>query len=617
MLEDIKRNEIIELPAELAEKIAAGEVVNRPLSVVKELLENSLDAGAASITIEINNGGKSLIRVTDDGAGIPERQLETAFKRHATSKLRGVEDLGALRTLGFRGEALTSIAAVSRMELISKTRDEKTGAVIRLEGGAVLEKKPAGTADGVTAIVRDLFFNMPARLKFLKSDRAECALITDMASRMALAYPSVRFRFINNGVALFSTPGRGSLMANILTVYGGGIGEGLLPVEASSGGFSVSGYVSHPSKSRSSRRSQVFFINGRAVASRAMERAVAEGYRETLFEGRYPVAVLFLNAPPDRIDVNIHPAKSEVRLDDEDAVTEFVASAIRDAILVKSAIASVPANAGFAAARPSAPAPDSLSLTEGAGAEAGGGQGVPAKDAERPEYTEQLDITNLLSRMRQESEAGVYGNMVMEAPEETPQASKPFEIGAMEPLVTLFSAYITAADSDSFYFIDQHAAHERILYEQLMRQYRDREKLSQLLLAPLVVETPFYGGGDPRACLDMLASMGYEAEEFGPKALNVRAIPSFMSISEAEDFMRCVIDEAPEAVKTGSAAEVEKVVSSACKKAVKANDHLEKAEIRALLAGLERCENPYYCPHGRPVFIRMRKRDIERLFKRT
>jgi DNA mismatch repair protein MutL len=616
------RRDIVELPPDLAEKIAAGEVVSRPLSVVKELLENSIDAGAGTITIEIRDGGKSLIRVTDDGAGIPAGQIETAFRRHATSKLRSPEDLDAISTLGFRGEALTSIAAVSRMELVSKARGEKIGSLIRIEGGRTVERKPVGTADGVTAIVRDLFFNTPARLKFLKSERAEGALIADMASRMALAYPSVRMRLINNGSVLFSTSGRGSLMANILTVYGGGVGEGLLPVEASSDGLSVSGYVSPPSKSRSSRRGQSFFVNGRPVSSRAMERAVSEGYRETLFEGRHPIAFLFLSVPPERVDVNVHPAKSEVRLDDEEAVSAFVAAAVRKAIRVKESVASVPEGATYAvrASAPAAQTGGGAAAGEGAAAATGEGAltAAGAVGAGDPAPAEQIDIKNLLSGMRSESEAARRGDRVMETPGEAyAAAGGGFAIGAIEPLTTLFATYIAGVDGDSLYLIDQHAAHERILYEQLLRQYLGREKATQQLIAPLVAEAPFQGTGEWGECLAMLASMGYEAEEFGPKALRVRAIPAFMSVSEAEGVLAGVLEEAPGTAGAGGGAGAERLISAACKRAVKANDRLADAEIRALLAGLERCENPYSCPHGRPIFIRLRRRDIERMFKRA
>ncbi|MDR3295809.1 MAG: DNA mismatch repair endonuclease MutL [Clostridiales Family XIII bacterium] len=365
---------IVELPPQLAEKIAAGEVVNRPLSVVKELMENSLDAGAASIVAEIRNGGKSLIRITDDGCGIPGDQAETAFLRHATSKIACLADLERVQSLGFRGEALTSIAAVSRLELFTKTREEKAGVLLRMEGGRILEKKPLGTADGTTVIVSDLFFNTPARLKFMKADRAESALIIDLASKLALAYPHVRIRMINNDNVLFSTPGRGDLMTNILTIYGKEIGEGLLPLECRADGFSIRGYVSPPAKSRSSRKNQVFFINGRSVGSKTLERALTEAYRETMFEGRYPVAFLFVDVPAERLDVNIHPAKSEVRFDDEAALEAFAAEAVRGVILAKEAIPSAAVKNPFAFVRPGAPGARDEADGAWAGQDAGAGQ---------------------------------------------------------------------------------------------------------------------------------------------------------------------------------------------------------------------------------------------------
>jgi DNA mismatch repair protein MutL len=581
---------ILELPPHIAEKIAAGEVVTNPASVVKELVENSIDAGAGAITVEIAGGGKSRIRVTDNGAGIPAEQVKTAFLRHATSKLRNISDLDRIATLGFRGEALTSIAAVSRLELYTKTADASAGAMMRIEGGEVVSEKPIGTADGTTVIVSDLFFNTPARLKFMKSDRAESARVIDAVSRLSLCRADIKFRLISNGSVLFSTQGRGDTAANILTVYGADIGKSLLPVHAESGDMSLVGYVSAPASGGvSGRKKHIFFINERSVQSVLIEKALTEAYRETPLVGAVPVAILFLRVPPEHLDVNIHPAKSEVRFDDETALTDFIADAVRNAVRSKEAIPTVkPSEKRIAA---------------------------PVLSDESAQIAPFVDVKYLLSTER-EKHTIPAANMLKEDAEE----SKPFDVAAIMPMGRIFSTYIIGRDDDSFYFIDQHAAHERILYERFMRRYLSREKLCQQLLAPFVTELPHAARAtaaeDEAAMRAFLANLGYEAEDFGSNACKINAVPAFLSLSEAENFLKALLDELPAGAPPQNKAATERVISSACKAAVKSGDKLGDEEIKALISDLAVCENPYACPHGRPVFIRLTKRDVERLFKR-
>ncbi|MDR1247318.1 MAG: DNA mismatch repair endonuclease MutL [Clostridiales Family XIII bacterium] len=590
---------ILELPPHIAEKIAAGEVVTDPASVVKELVENSMDAGASAITVEIGGGGKSLIRVTDNGSGIPAEQVRTAFLRHATSKLRDISDLDRISTLGFRGEALTSIAAVSRLELYTKTAEASAGVVIRIEGGAVISEKPVGTADGTTVIASDIFFNTPARLKFMKSDRVESARVIDAVSRLSLCRADVRFRLINNGAVLFSTQGRGDTAANILTVYGAEIGKTLLPVHAENeDNISIDGYVSAPyTGAGSGRKKHIFFINERSVHSKLIEKALTEAYRETPLIGAVPVAILFLRVPPERLDINIHPAKSEVRFDDEPALTAFITGAVQSAVRSKAALPTVKSSEK----RTAAP-------LEGVGA-----QSAPF-----------VDIKYLLSTER-EKHAAPETNTLMEDAEEIPviekeRVHKPFDVAALIPMGRIFSTYIISRDDDSFYFADQHAAHERVMYERLMRQYLNCEKLCQQLITPLVIELPHAARAtapeDETAMRAFLADLGYEAEDFGSNACKINAVPAFMSLSEAEDFLTGLIDGLPAGSSPRDKAAAGRVISAACKAAVKSGDKLGDAEIAALFSDLAACENPYACPHGRPVFIRLTKRDIERLFKR-
>ena len=326
------------LDKSVSDKIAAGEVIERPISIVKELVENALDAGADSVVIEIKNGGKSYIRITDNGCGIPCEEAETAFLRHATSKIETASDLDAVDTLGFRGEALASIAAVTRTELVTKTADSKTGVRLVLHGGSVIASEQIGCPDGTTIVVTDLFYNTPARLKFMKTDSSESGLIIDFISQMALAYKNVKFRLINNGKILFSTLGDGNRLNTILRVYNDVDARNMVPVSYSEGGLQIEGNISTPAFSKTTRGSQIYFVNGRVVSSKVIERGVTAGYKERLFEGRYPVVYLFLRVDPHTIDVNIHPNKREVRFDDEGAVTDFISRAIKNALATKDAV---------------------------------------------------------------------------------------------------------------------------------------------------------------------------------------------------------------------------------------------------------------------------------------
>ncbi|MBR5315268.1 MAG: DNA mismatch repair endonuclease MutL, partial [Firmicutes bacterium] len=322
----------------VADKIAAGEVIERPVSIVKELVENAIDSGGDSVVVEIKNGGKSYIRVTDNGCGIPADQVETAFLRHATSKIETAKDLDAILTLGFRGEALASIAAVTHTELITKTKDAKMGTKVLIHGSEVLSNSGTGCPDGTTIVVTDLFYNTPARQKFLKSDAAESGQIIDLMSQIALAYPNIKFRFINNGNIMFSTLGNGDVKAAILAVYKMKEYQDLVPVDYSNGKAKVTGYISRPSLSRTNRRNQIFFVNGRVVSSKVIDRGVTLGYKERLFDGRYPVCFLFIETDPGCLDVNIHPNKREVRFDQEEEIVQLVGNAIKTALGTKAAI---------------------------------------------------------------------------------------------------------------------------------------------------------------------------------------------------------------------------------------------------------------------------------------
>ena len=595
------------LDKNVAGKIAAGEVIERPISVVKELVENSIDAGSDDIVVEIKKGGAEYIRVTDNGQGIEADEAEMAFMRHATSKIEKAEDLDDLHSLGFRGEALASIAAVSRTELITKTKDSKTGIKLCIEGSTITEITPVGCPDGTNLTVSDLFYNTPARRKFLRSQAAEAAAIIDFVTRMALAYPNIKFRMINNESILFATRGTGDRLEVINTVSGRKQSSKLLEVRNSMDGITVEGYISGPGESRANRKEQIFFVNGRNVDSKVIEKGINKAYRERLFEGRYPICYLFINVEPDTLDVNIHPNKREIRFDDNDKITEIVAESLKNALMSRESIPEISRE--------------------------------PAKKSIMPEIknlkeeeksAEQIDVKNILSTIREEeNNSQQLPNMVSEtrvsyehssedSADTTPvrqsaEVNKKLDFDDLDVLGVLFETYILTSSGDDFYMIDQHAAHERVFYEELTDRMNNREAFSQEIMIPISFDCKWEGDD----WINPLKEMGFVIEPFGPSIYAARAIPEFFDQAQAESFLKDYVASLDDDMDFFSSELKDMLATRACKKAVKANDHLSKAEISALLADLSKCRNPYSCPHGRPTFIKMTRYEIERRFKRV
>ena len=590
------------LDKSVSDKIAAGEVIERPISIVKELVENALDAGADSVVVEIKNGGKSYIRVTDNGCGIPSEEAETAFLRHATSKISTAADLDAIDTLGFRGEALASIAAVTRTEVITKTKGSKTGTRLILHGGRVITKEKTGCPDGTTIIVTDLFYNTPARLKFMKTDSAESGLIIDFMSQMALAYKDVKFRLINNGRILFSTQGDGNRLNTILRVYHDVDSRNMVPVCHSEDSISVDGYISTPAFSKTTRGSQIYFVNGRVVSSKVIEKGVSEGYRERLFEGRYPVVYLFLHVDPHTIDVNIHPNKREVRFNEESMITDFIARAIRDALSSEDAV--VDAGNIFKGRENSI---SSSKVYERVF------EPLREKTEEKQVYIKQiLSTIENPYKAKTESESESESKIPIYAPK-----FKPFDFSQLKVTGVIFDTYITAVDESNFYLIDQHAAQERIFYEKLVGEYESAEKVRQPLLVPLVINVSLSVSENSFHWLDALSRMGFTVNEFGPGTFRITEIPMFMELSEAEDFINQFIENINERTDLSNSVVIDKLIMMSCKAAVKANDKLSDGEVKALINDLSSCINPFSCPHGRPTFIRLTRYEIEKMFKRV
>lgn len=654
------------LEKHIADKIAAGEVVDRPVSIVKELVENSVDAGATSIVVEMRSGGKSYLRVTDDGCGIPADQVETAFLRHATSKIACVRDLDAIGTLGFRGEALASIGAVSRTEILTKTRDSKTGTRVLFHGGEVLTHEQTGCPDGTTLIVTDLFYNTPARLKFLKSDSAESGMIIDFLSQMALAYKDIKFRLINNGNVLFATNGDGNRFNTIVRVYKNVDPKNLTAVNYEEGKLKLEGYISTPAQSKNSRSSQIFFVNGRVVHSKVMEKGLMEGYRERIFEGRHPVAYLFLETDPADLDVNIHPNKREVRFDKEADIIDFMTRAIRASLnteaamvngasLFKEDVAEYRAEArkerqvdikSFLSTintpgeqlenehtvqetmdevNPTKPTAQPTAKTEVQAPI------VPIRPIQPIQSIQQItpaapaepEISAPAEPAPQSEPPQRVQTAVVKPPESakphlkvTPAVMKPFDFDDLLITGSIFNTYITAVSGDTFYLIDQHAAHERIFYEKLVREYEEEEKARQPIMIPLMLNVSLKTDEDKFSWLSILTKMGYTIEEFGQGTYRIIEIPTFMTMEEAEDFAGDFIEQISESTNLRNTVIIDKLIMKSCKAAVKGGDSLSLPELQALINDLAKCANPFSCPHGRPTFVKLTRYEIERLFKR-
>ncbi len=576
------------LPDTIASQIAAGEVVDRPASVVKELLENAIDAGAQQIDIDVMQAGRRLIQVTDDGSGIPAEEVELAVCRHATSKLSTAEDLFNIRTLGFRGEALASIGSVSRLTMISNTRENSVGAKLSVEGGEHAETSTIAAAAGTRVSVEDLFFNLPARLKFLKSDTTENRHITGLVTRYALAYPHIRWSLTQDGKPIFQTTGSGERFEILQALFGPTEAGKLMPVSFEERHLKVEGYISSLSLTRSNRKDITVFVNGRWVQDPMLTSAVIRAYNTMLMVGRYPVAVLFITIPPELVDVNVHPAKAEVRFRDQDAVFSGVQRAIRRGLLAFTPIHDLNATRLW-------------------------GRSVP--ETEGPAW-QQGNFSVAGDTSGPASQGGLVTGSEFETAQ--PQPTLP---GSHLPLLRLVgqvaSTYLIAEGPDGLYLIDQHAAHERVLFDQLMAQFNAKSIPSQALLDPVVIELTPERSGILLQQLDALTNLGFEIEEFGPNAFVIRSIPIVVDKSDPRLAVEAVVT-AFEEDETPLMAEVEaRVAARVCKRmAVKAGQILTEAEQRNLLLNLEASQSPRTCPHGRPTMIHLSVNLLERQFGR-
>lgn len=644
---------IIQLSPHIANLIAAGEVVERPASVVKELLENAVDAGASKVTVEIRDGGMTFLRVTDDGCGMSREDARTAFLRHATSKLRSAEDLAAIGTMGFRGEALAAIASVSRIDLLTKTAGSLSGTSLRLEAGQIVEESEAGCPDGTTILIRDLFFNTPARMKFMKSDTVEGGRVAAAVQLQALAHPEVAFRFLRDGKQVLSTPGNGGLQAAVYCVYGRDFAR-MVAVDSQWEQYRLTGYVTKPTDARPSRSMQTFFVNDRPVKSKLLVSALEEAYRNQIMVGKFPACVLHLSLPASAVDVNVHPAKTEVKFLSEKAVFDCIHYGVLGAL--NKQVDRPQVQFAAPAAKPT-PAPQRAP--------------APAPKPQQPPQAAPAKQPSFFRTMTAQ-EYKTFSAAVQEAPKPSPAAAKaaaamipkadnmplrefvmlpqvqpdpvppakpdpeipaptPVEEPAPQPeqialemppqipwrmVGELYRSYILVEQGDEAFLIDKHAAHERILFEKLKG---NQEAISsQELMQPLPVRLSPSAAAELLANRDMLEELGFSLEEFGENTLLLRQIPMDLSPDDAAEAVESLAaDLLSGRREQADTVRDELLHTVACKAAIKAGWKSDEKELLALVEAVMSREDLKYCPHGRPICITLSKKQLERQFKRA
>ena len=654
---------IIQLSTHVANLIAAGEVVERPASVVKELLENAVDAGASKVTVEIKDGGMTYLRVTDNGCGMAPEDARTAFLRHATSKLRTAEDLAAISTCGFRGEALAAIASVSRIDLLTKTPSSISGVSIQLEAGDITEESEAGCPDGTTIIVRDLFFNTPARMKFMKSDTVEGTRVTAAVQMQALAHPAVAFRMIRDGKEVLSTPGTGKLSDAVYCVYGRECAR-MAKVDSRWEQYSLAGFVSKPTDARPSRALQTFFVNGRPVKSRLLISALEEAYRNQIMVGKFPACVLHLDLPANMVDVNVHPAKTEVKFLNEKAVFDCVHYGVlgslnqttdRPDVQFKKTPQAPAAPAPQVSAAPAAPKPVPQAEPKAAP--------VKKEPFFRTMTTEEYKTfsTALQDAPQPKKEAAIATAAKVEQvtipvlresiirptitpkpeikrpplPEEPRVTPKPEPVPVPEPVEEpeqvelempkeipwrmvgeLYNSYIIVEQGEEAYLIDKHAAHERILFEKLKA---NQEKISsQALLTPIPVRLSPSAAGELLTHKEMLDELGFEIDEFGDNTILLRQIPMDLDADHAAEAIESMAADLLSGRQEKKDTVRDEILHTvACKAAIKAGWKNDEAELLAVAKAVMAREDLKYCPHGRPICITLSKKQLEKQFKRT
>lgn len=672
------------LDSETIDKIAAGEVVERPSSVVKELVENAIDAGATAITVEAKDGGIEFIRVTDNGEGIEREQIRTAFLRHATSKIGNADDLTRISSLGFRGEALSSIAAVSKVEVITKRKGQLTGTRILLEGAIEKSFEEIGAPDGTTFLVRNLFYNTPVRRKFLKQPATEGGYIADLMEHLALSRPDISFKFVLGNQTRFHTSGNGDLREVIYRIYGREIAASLVPVQAQQGGIRMEGYLGKPILVRSNRNFEIYYINGRFIKSTVIAKAIEEGYKEYLMQHKFPLCVLHITMDTETVDVNVHPTKMDVRFSDTIGFCNLLANTVRDTLKNREMIPDAvlgsekeerkaEKTAQQAAQKERTPEPFEhkrdmqYKVMEATKYEAEkpktqdfmqnpvwsrvfGDRKLPKTEPDvvfddeqsasaKIETNTELNVTS-----NTEQDAVLEEEFFVEAEDFFEEKAGESAISeSEEPMITesaqmnlfeekmlsvenrsryqiigqVFDTYWLVQFEDKLFIIDQHAAHEKVKYERLMKQFQEKNVVSQTLMPPIIVSLSGQEESVLKEYEETFQALGFEIEAFGGSEYALRSVPvDLYGCSEREMFLE-VLDELADGTGRGSFKVVEeKIASMSCKAAVKGNNRLSLAEAEMLIDELLTLENPYNCPHGRPTIISMTKQEMEKKFKR-
>jgi len=570
---------IVRLTEALKRKIAAGEVIERPASVLKELVENAIDAACERIEIELRAGGTEAIIIRDDGVGMSADDLRLCIERYATSKIRAEEDLDRIRTLGFRGEGLASIAAVSRLRVVSKSAASENGSELRAEGGEMESLRPSGRARGTTVEVRDLFFNLPARARFLGTPRTEFLHCNRIMHRAALQNHAIGWTLSHDGRAVFSAPPAGDLLERIAQAYGSDVAKAVIPVEGQRGEISISGFISRPDLRRGNRRDQILIVNGRVVADRGFSYVLSSAYRGLLRPGGYPIAILRVDLPPDKVDVNIHPRKEEVRFAEPRHVQDAIAAALHQALASPKVVAPILSREGSTASCPS----------------------VPQESTGRALSFDLQSAVSASTRSREAEKVRVEGDHRV--------------IGQLQ------FTYLLVETPGGLNIVDQHIAHERILYERLREQLQESGITRQLFLLPVRVEVPFETAAILAAGKDQLEAVGIVLEEFGGGTFLFREYPRMLADEQSQNGFQELAEELASSLQEGGSLEnalFDKLVSTmACHAAVKAGDRLTLTEGQRIVENLMGLENPYTCPHGRPIIFELDREDLDRRFRRA
>lgn len=670
-------------------KIAAGEVVERPSSIVKELVENSIDAGADRIIIEVENGGKSLIKITDNGCGIPSSEVKKCFLRHATSKIDKIDDLFNLFTLGFRGEALASICAVSKLEMTTKFEDEAVGTKITLVGGNIEAKEAVGANTGTSIVIKDLFFNTPARKKFLKTDHAELMNITDIVNKLAIGYPNVKFRYLNAGKLMVNTPGDGKLVSAVRSIYSREVAENLIEINYDCSLFKIDGYIGNNNIYRSNRNLQHVYINGRFVKSKIIYDAIANAYKSIIPINKHAVCFINLHLDPQKVDVNIHPGKIEVKFEKENEIKLEIMEYIRAKLLKQSLIGKyetfdrVPkdravkqdfsgnafknqdfGNTTTNFSETNTKLDDKNIKPIDLSDEVDVNSFIKLDDFEEKKKKEIKDKSNATknssfknydnkTNKRESYSSGFssynsdvdnyknnYSSAVKiedndkisetesqmaftadgaildsEKRDEIEKKEAGFSLKYYKVVGVVFDTYIVLQKGESIYLMDQHAAHERVMFERYMNAFHKREVHMQMLLDPIVLELSSVDMLQVEKNIDVFRNFGFEVEIFGMNNILIRGVPNLFGTPQSEKFILELIDNIDK-ISNNYDLKDDRFAIMACKSAIKANDRIQNIEIESLFRQLEKCENPYTCPHGRPTMVEISKVEIEKMFKR-